>query len=85
MPCGDPAPVLGQADPLAPGYIVRLKDGVDPQAETDRLQARCGFTARNVYQLTPGFSAPLDAEALDCVRCDPVVVSVSHDHVVYPT
>ena len=84
--CADPAPLTGTFDPQAPDYIVLFHDGVDPAAETARLEAAYEFTARHVYTVVlDGFSAMLDDDVRDLLRCEPTVKSVSHDAVVHGT
>ena len=51
LSCLQPAPLLGEANPMAPGYIVVYHPGVDPVAETSRLAARYGFTPTHVYEI----------------------------------
>lgn len=77
--CFSPAPLEGRADPLAPGYVVRLRDGVDAQAEAARLAARHGFAPRFVFGVLPGFSAELSRQALAGVRCERSVAAVAHN------
>ena len=80
--CADPAPLRGQADPRAPGYIVVFQDAVDARAETARLAEAYGFTPRRVYEAAlKGFSAELSAGALAAVRCEATVRYVEHDGV----
>lgn len=82
-PCAEPAPLLGNADPRAPGYIVVFADSVDARQETDRLAAAYGFQATHVYEFAlRGFSARLTPEAVASVRCEPTVDSVEHDGVM---
>ena len=76
-PCDSPAPLLGQFDPRASGYIVDLRDGVDAAQETDRLAARYGFAPRHVYTyVLGGFSADLTPAVVAAVRCEASVNNV---------
>ena len=69
--CLSPAPLLGQRDARAPGYIVVYHDGVQPQQETTHLAAKYNFAPRFVYEHAPlGFSAALTVGALAGVRCE---------------
>jgi hypothetical protein len=80
VPCEHPAPLVGKADPAAPGYIVTFHDDVDAQRETDRLAALHGFTPRHVYRhAVRGFSAELPPEVVERLRCEPAVKAVRHD------
>jgi hypothetical protein len=81
--CTDPAPLSGEFDPRAPGYIVLYRDGVDAQQETAILAARFQFVPRHVYtHALQGFSAEFSPEVVAAVRCEPTVRAVSHDGVV---
>jgi Peptidase inhibitor I9 len=78
--CVDPAPLRGQLDSRAPGYIVMFKDNVAARPETNRLAAAYGFTPRHIYEFAlQGFSAELTPEVVAAVRCEASVQSVEHD------
>jgi hypothetical protein len=82
LSCLQPAPLFGQANPAAPGYIVVFRSAVDPVAETARLAARYGFTPTHVYTAALlGFSADLTSPTVARVRCEPSVSYVEHDGV----
>ena len=83
LSCLQPAPLLGQANPMAPGYIVVYHPGVDPLAETSRLAARYGFTPTHLYTAALlGFSASLTPTSVGGLRCEPSVSYMEHDGVV---
>ena len=83
LSCLQPAPLLGEANPMAPGYIVVYHPGVDPVAETSRLAARYGFTPTHVYAAALlGFSASLTPTSVGELRCEPNVSYMEHDGVV---
>jgi peptidase inhibitor I9 len=83
LSCLQPAPLLGQANPMAPGYIVVYHSGVDPVAQTSRLAARYGFTPTHVYTAALlGFSASLTPASVAGLRCEPSVSYMEHDGVV---
>jgi hypothetical protein len=83
LSCLQPAPLLGQANPMAPGYIVVYHSGVDPVAETSRLAARYGFIPTHVYTAALlGFSASLTPMSVGGLRCEPSVSYMEHDGVV---
>lgn len=78
--CADPAPLLGQFDPTAPGFIVVYRDGVDAAAETSRLAGKYDFTPTSVYtSALHGFAARLPSAAVAGVRCERSVAYVEHD------
>ena len=82
-PCLFPAPLSGQPDPRAPGYIVVFEDNVDAPSETNRLATRYGFTPRFVYEFAlKGFSSDLTPNVVAAIRCEASVQSVAHDGVV---
>ena len=79
-PCLVPAPLLGQFDPLVPGYIVDLKDGVDAAAETARLGTKYGFVPTYVYTaVLGGFAADLTPTVVAGLRCERTVNRVAFD------
>ena len=49
--CFSPAPVLGQFDPRAPGFIVVFDSGVDARAEAPRLGGLYGFAPHHVFRV----------------------------------
>jgi hypothetical protein len=78
--CISPAPLLGQLDPTAPGYIVVFHDQVDAAAETRRLAANYGFTPAYIYTAAlNGFSANLRSPVVAALRCEPSVAFVEYD------
>ena len=78
--CSGPAPLLGEYDPAAPGYIVVFRDGVSGRAETARLASRYGFEPVHVYEFAlSGFSADLPARTLLALRCESTVRYIEHD------
>ena len=82
LSCLQPAPLLGQANSMAPGYIVVYHPGVDPVAETSRLAARYGFTPTRLYTAALlGFSASLTPTSVGGLRCEPSVSYMEHDGV----
>jgi len=69
--CLSPAPVLGQFDPRAPGFIVVFDSGVDASAEALRLGGLYGFTPHHVFtHALQGFSAELTPATLAAIRCE---------------
>src|SRR5664279_2310918 len=79
-PCANPARLLGQSDPQAPGYIVVYHDVVNGEQETARLAARYGFAPRFVYtHALPGFSSELAPSVVAAVRCEATVDYVAYD------
>lgn len=77
--CPRPAPLAGRPHPAAPGYIVVYHDSVDALAETARLAGRYGVSPRHLYRTAVrGFSAELEPEVLQALRCEPSVNWVEH-------
>ena len=69
--CLSPAPVLGQFDPRAPGFIVVFDSGVDASAEAPRLGGLYGFLPHYVFtHALQGFSAELTPATLAAIRCE---------------
>lgn len=81
--CAQPAPLLGTADPAAPGFIVRYHDSVNAVSETDRLANKYGLTPSHVYtSALQGFSAVLAPETVASLRCEGSILIIEHDAVV---
>lgn len=79
--CEDPAPLEGEHDPDAPGYIVQLHDGVDAHATADELAAKYGFTVDAVYDaaLLGFFTPDATPEMVAGLRCEEPVKLVEHN------
>jgi hypothetical protein len=82
--CNNPAPLSGNFDPAAPGYIVLFNSGIDAQAETTRLSLLYGFQPENIYNAIGGFSASFSDDTLSHLRCEPSVLSISYNGAVWP-
>lgn len=81
--CDNPAPLLGQKHPQAPGYIVVYEQGTPAESTTQQLAQKYGFTPKHIYaHALSGFSATLTDNALAGLRCESVVNYVEHDGVV---
>jgi hypothetical protein len=81
--CVSPAPLLGQFNPAAPGYIVLFHDQVNAVAETQRLAATYAFTPKYVYESAlKGFAAELAPSVVAALRCEPSVASMEYNQVV---
>ena len=52
--CVNRAPLDGQFDPRAPGYIVIFRDAVPVRTEVNRLAAKYAFTPKFVYESLGG-------------------------------
>jgi hypothetical protein len=78
-PCPHPAPLLGEYDSRAPGYIVAFVAGVDGAAETARLERRYDITATYVFLSLDAFSAALHPTVVARLRCEPTVAYVERD------
>jgi hypothetical protein len=83
--CSNPVTVYGQREPLAPGYIVDFKEGIDPDAETNRLAELYGFTPTHIYQYSAGFAADLAPTILEPMRCETSIQAMYFDGVAYAT
>jgi len=86
--CVRPAPLAGQPDPRAPGYIVQFRDGVAVRAEVNRLAAKYAFTPTSVYESAyrgfAGFAAVLAPATLTGLRCESSILRVEHNAIVGP-
>jgi hypothetical protein len=84
-PCVRPAPVLGQFNARAPGFIVVFEGGVDASAEAPRLAGLYRFTPEFVFtHALQGFSAELTPATLAAIRCETSVSYASFNGVVSP-
>jgi hypothetical protein len=82
--CRDPAPVMGQFAPEAPGYIVMFHDGIDTASEAARLASVYAITLRSVYTIIPAFFATFDDDVLERLRCESSVQYIEHNEPVVP-
>ena len=80
--CENPAPLLGQKNPQAPGYIVVYEQNTPAESTTQQLAEKYSFTPKHIYHALSGFSATLTDDALAGLRCESVVKYVEHDSVV---
>jgi hypothetical protein len=77
------APLHGNADAAAPGYIVVFVDGTKPDDVVDELAAAHGFTPKHVFRhALLGFAADLSDDALAAIRRHPAVKYVEHEGTV---
>jgi hypothetical protein len=82
-PCADPAELLGEFDPAAPGYVVKFHDDVAAEVESSRLAAAYDFEVTTLYTaVLRGFAAEFDADVQAQLRCEPSVVHVAYNGVV---
>ena len=82
--CLRPAPLLGSYYAAAPGFIVQYRNGVDAVAETKILAAKYQFTPSSVWtSALQGFAAEMSPRAVAGVRCEPSVLEVEHNALVY--
>jgi hypothetical protein len=80
--CARPAPLQGQRDPRAPGYIVVFRDGTPARQTAAALGEKYGFKPSQVYEhALSGFAAVLTDAALAGIRCEAAVQYVEHDGV----
>jgi len=83
--CATPAPLLGQTDCVAPGFIVVFHAQVDAQVEAPRLASAYGFQLTHLWTAAlEGFSAEMSPQALAAVRCEASVTSVEYNQYAYP-
>ena len=80
--CSNPAPLVGEYDPRAPGFLVMFHPGIDTQTETERLATEYYFEPRYVYSTIPGFSAEFDESTLEAIRCEESVSRVQYNSFV---
>jgi hypothetical protein len=80
-PCDPPAPLTGQYDPRAPGFIVSFHDEYDADAETMRLAGIYGFVPTYISERPPMFAAEMSFRTLLAVRCEASVGAVEYNAV----
>ena len=77
--CANPAPLqLAPRIQAAPGYIVVL----DPKKSgltIPELQARYNVQIKYIYDVLPGFSGEMSAQAVSGLRCEPNVVAIAQN------
>lgn len=85
LPCADPAPLYGEFNALAPGYIVQFRPGTNAVETAHALAAKYGFTLRYVWDVALlGFSAEMTPETVAALRCEPSILSISYETLVFP-
>jgi hypothetical protein len=78
--CLNPAPLVGQPDGAAPGYVVVFRDGTNPIQVTAQLEQKYGFKAKYVWQnVLLGFSAEFTTETREKIRCESSVKYMEFD------
>jgi hypothetical protein len=82
--CAHPVPLSGTLDARAPGYIVVFRAGVKTSAEAARIASVYGITSMDVLSLIPAFSATLDDDTRDRLRCEPSVSYIEYNSVAGP-
>jgi hypothetical protein len=83
--CAHPVPLSGTLDAHAPGYIVVFRAGVKTSTEAARIASVYGIASMDVLTLIPAFSAELDDDVRDRLRCEPSVSYVEYNSVAGPT
>jgi hypothetical protein len=79
-PCSEPAPLLGVADPNAPGYIVVFEEDVDSDDEAARLADEYPIEVTNVYEVAlSGFHGLMSEETVQQLRCEPTIARIEHN------
>jgi hypothetical protein len=80
QPCSDPAPLLGEPDANAPGYIVVFEEGVDSSDEAARLADEYPIEVTSVYEFALlGFHGLMSEETVQQLRCEPTIAHISHN------
>ncbi|PEN05527.1 hypothetical protein CRI93_12580 [Longimonas halophila] len=86
LPCSDPAPLHGSPSEEIEGFIVVYQDDrawteEEVESTTNELATQYEFMPEHIYTASrvSGFSANFSAEALDGLRCEPVVRYVEYD------
>lgn len=80
QPCSDPAPLGGEPDETAPGYIVVFVDGVDSSDEAERLADEYVIEVTSVYDVAlSGFHGLMSEETMQLLRCEPTILRIDHN------
>lgn len=78
--CDMPAPLHGQFDPDAPGYIVTFNQGVNIGEEVERLSAEYPIEVHAVYErVLRGFAASMSDETMQQLRCERSIAAVEYN------
>ena len=85
--CSNPAPLKGEYEPEAPGYIFTLTGGVDNRTPEEvralvrELADTCDFEPASVYENVLGgfFVEELPPEVLAALRCEPIIERISYN------
>jgi hypothetical protein len=71
--CSEPAPLEGNYDPQAPGYIVMLKKTAEATSEMEVLSKRYSFKIDYPFESISSFSAKFSPDVVAKLRCEPTV------------
>lgn len=82
--CEMPAPLNGEYDPRAPNYIVGYEDGIDAEAETERLAAKYEFEPESVSERYFVVEVSIGEEVREALRCEPSVEYVEYEVIFEP-
>lgn len=78
--CGNPAPLKGQFDPKAPGYIIVFKDDVNVAAEVERLKRNFEIQVGHIFDSAlNGFSATMTDDTREKLRCETSINYIQYD------
>lgn len=78
--CDMPAPLSGQFDPQAPGFIITFHEGVNVTEEVERLSAEYPMEVTGVYELVlRGFAAFMSEETMQQIRCEVSIARVEYN------
>jgi hypothetical protein len=77
--CDTPAPLLGQLDPSAPGYLFTFEQGVNTTAEVERLSGEYSIEVTAVFDAVGGFAATMPEEAMQQLRCERSIARVEYN------
>jgi hypothetical protein len=80
--CAEPAPLGGEPDPAAPGYLVFLADGIDVTSEATRFVESYGIEVGAVWNSLNGFFAEMSDDARERIRCEESVLSLLHNGII---
>lgn len=77
--CANPAPLGGQFDQSAPGYIVYLDESVNIVEEVNRLIANYSLQVNVIYDSLNGFFAEMNDDTRERLRCETSVKSIHYN------
>lgn len=80
--CNDPAPLEGEFEPFAPGYIVTISEGFSVEEEVARFQITYEFQDLRVFVSFNQFFAEMSDSDREKLRCEESVEIIHFNGII---